>query len=46
MIKKKIFTLWNGIWSKNPLENYFKEFNIESYSFYKDYEKILIEDLL
>ena len=28
-----------GYDQKTPLENYFKEFNIESYSFYKDYEK-------
>ena len=27
-----------GYDQKNPLENYFKEFNVESYSFYKDYE--------
>lgn len=27
-----------GYDQKTPLENYFKEFNIESYSFYKDYE--------
>jgi release factor glutamine methyltransferase len=27
-----------GFDQKNPLENYFKEFNIESFSFYKDYE--------
>ena len=28
-----------GYDQKTPLENYFKEFNIDSYSFYKDYEK-------
>ena len=27
-----------GYDQKNPLENYFKEFNVDSYSFYKDYE--------
>lgn len=27
-----------GFDQKNPLENYFKEFKIESFSFYKDYE--------
>ena len=27
-----------GYDQKTPLENYFKEFNVESYSFYKDYE--------
>ena len=27
-----------GYDQKAPLENYFKEFNVESYSFYKDYE--------
>jgi release factor glutamine methyltransferase len=28
-----------GYDQKTPLENYFKEFSLESYSFYKDYEK-------
>ena len=28
-----------GYDQKAPLENYFKEFNIDSYNFYKDYEK-------
>jgi release factor glutamine methyltransferase len=28
-----------GYDQKAPLENYFKEFNVETYSFYKDYEK-------
>ena len=27
-----------GFYQKTPLENYFKEFLVESYSFYKDYE--------
>ena len=27
-----------GYDQKNPLENYFKEFNVDSFSFYKDYE--------
>ena len=27
-----------GYDQKNPLENYFKEFNVDYYSFYKDYE--------
>ena len=27
-----------GYDQKNPLENYFKEFDVDSYSFYKDYE--------
>ena len=28
-----------GYDQKAPLENYFKEFNIDTYNFYKDYEK-------
>ena len=34
-----------GYDQKTPLENYFKEFNVESYSFIK-IMKVLIEDLL
>ncbi len=37
--KYTLSIVWNGVWpEKFGLEEYFKEFNVEFYSFYKDYE--------